>query len=504
MANLTRQELYDRIKESSKDEVILAEMKRLGFWEEDKPKIPENLLQEEAQLQQALNQLLEKQRLFDKKDELLKGIHKERMRLSKERQEVTKEEREKLRQEKAEKWDETQENDIIFLGEDVSKALHHKEIDKERLESYQLPIIETVIELAELLEISVSQLRFLTFHRTTNQISHYKRFYIKKKTGGTRMISSPMPQLKRVQYWVFENILNKIPVHEAAHGFVEERSITTNAALHVGAEVVINQDLKNFFPSITFERVRGLFRSFGYSGQLATIFALICTEPEIDEVELDGEVYYVAKSARYLPQGAPTSPMITNILCKRLDNRLTGMAEKNGYVYSRYADDITLSTQQEDGVEKIPQILWQSRKIIEDESFQLHPDKLHIMRTGSRKEVTGIVVNEKINVGRKKLNQFRALLHQIEKDGVEGKSWNSNPNVLPAIKGYANFVNMVNPQKGEKLLEQVKNIWEKENYQQVHIIPKKQEPIAKIEEQNTSDLSKNDAPKEEKSWWKLW
>lgn len=503
MANLTRQELYDRIKESSKDEVILEEMKRLGFWEADKPKIPENLLQEEKQLQQALNQLLQKQRLFDQKDEVLKGIHKERMRLSKERQKVTKEEREQLREEKAQKWEETQENDIVYLGDDVSKALHHRELDIERLESYQVPIIETVSQLVEMMELTVSQLRFLTFHRTTNQISHYKRFYIKKKSGGTRMISSPMPQLKKVQYWVFENILNKIPVHEAAHGFVEDRSIKTNAELHVGAEVVINQDLKNFFPSITFERVRGLFRSFGYSGQLATIFALICTEPEVDEVELDGEVYFVAKSSRYLPQGAPTSPVITNILCKRLDNRLTGMAEKNDYVYSRYADDITLSTQKEEGLAKIPQILWQSKKIIEDESFQLHPDKLHVMRTGSRKEVTGIVVNEKINVGRKKLNQFRALLHQIEKDGPEGKSWNSNPNVLPAIKGYANFVNMVNPQKGAKLLEQVKNIWEKEDYKAVHIIPKKEVKEEKSSN-NIATNSSEEAPKEEKSWWKLW
>lgn len=503
MANLTRQELYDRIKESSKDEVILEEMKRLGFWEADKPKIPENLLQEEKQLQQALNQLLQKQRLFDQKDEVLKGIHKERMRLSKERQKVTKEEHEQLREQKAQKWEETQENDIVYLGDDVSKALHHRELDLERLESYQLPIIETVAQLVEMMELTVSQLRFLTFHRTTNQISHYKRFYIKKKSGGTRMISSPMPQLKKVQYWVFENILNKIPVHEAAHGFVENRSIKTNAELHVGAEVVINQDLKNFFPSITFERVRGLFRSFGYSGQLATIFALICTEPEVDEVELDGEVYFVAKSSRYLPQGAPTSPVITNILCKRLDNRLTGMAEKNDYVYSRYADDITLSTQKEEGLTKIPQILWQSKKIIEDESFQLHPDKLHVMRTGSRKEVTGIVVNEKINVGRKKLNQFRALLHQVEKDGPEGKSWNSNPNVLPAIKGYANFVNMVNPQKGAKLLEQVKNIWEKEDYKAVHIIPKKEVKEEKSSNNITTNSSE-ETPKEEKSWWKLW
>ncbi len=510
MTNLTRQELYDRIKESSKDKVILEEMKKLGFWDEDQPNIPEELINEEAELQQELNKLLKKQHLFNQKDELLKQIHQERMKVSKERQKVTKEERQRLRQEKEERWKEMQENDIIFLGEEVSKALHHREFDFERLENYKLPIIENVRQLADLLDISLSQLRFLTFHRTANQVSHYKRFYIKKKTGGTRKISSPMPHLKKLQYWVLENILQIIPIHDAAHGFVENRSIKTNAELHLNAKVVINQDLKNFFPSITFERVRGLFRSFGYSGQLATIFALICTEPDVDEVELDGEVYFVAKSARYLPQGAPTSPVITNILCKRLDNRLMGMASKNQFVYSRYADDITLSTSNEESMKKIPQILWQSKKIIEDESFELHPDKLHVMRDGSRKEVTGVVVNEKINVGRRKLNQFRALLHNIEKDGPEGKSWNGNTNVLPSIKGYADFVNMINPQKGEKLLSQVQKIWEKENFKPEHKIPKRKDVHSSsitLKNTNETQSSTTNKPSEEvkdRKWWKLW
>ncbi|MCP4521892.1 MAG: RNA-directed DNA polymerase [Cytophagales bacterium] len=512
MANLTRQELYDRIKESSKDKVILEEMKRLGFWSEGKPSLSEDLINEETELRKELDQLLKKQRLFEQKDELLANIHQERMKISKERQKVTKEERQKLKEEKAKRWKEMQENDIVFLGEDVSKALHHKELDLGRLENYGVPVINDVNHLVEMMEITLSKLRFLTFHRTTNQISHYKRYYIQKKSGGTRVISSPMPDLKKLQYWVLENILNQIPVHEAAHGFVRNRSIKTNAELHVGAELVINQDLKNFFPSITFERVRGLFRSFGYSGQLGTIFALICTEPEVDEVELDGETYYVAKSARYLPQGAPTSPLITNILCKRLDNRLKGMATKNKFTYSRYADDLTLSTNDKESMKKIPQILWQSKKIVEDESFELHPDKLHVMKNGSRKEVTGVVVNEKINVGRKKLNQFRALLHQIDKDGPEGKEWQGNTNVLNSIKGYADFVNMINPQKGEKLLTQVNGLWQKYDHEKVHVVPKNvekpiEEPVSvpTNEVKSTEDTQKTkESTSDKKSWWKLW
>lgn len=146
-----------------------------------------------------------------------------------------------------------------------------------------------------------------------------------------------MPKLKEAQRWILVNILNKLELHEAAHGFRRDRSIVSNAQPHVKQDVIINFDLKDFFPSISDRRVKGLFQSFGYWEAAATIFVLLCTELEVEAVELDGKTYYVARAR------SPASPTITNLLCRRLDRRLTAMAENLGFTYTRYADDLTLS-----------------------------------------------------------------------------------------------------------------------------------------------------------------
>src|SRR5262249_12338200 len=145
------------------------------------------------------------------------------------------------------------------------------------------------------------------------------RFKIPKKTGGERLISAPMPRLKKAQYWILDNILRRVEVSDSAHGFLTGRSIVSNARPHVGADLIINLDLKDFFPTVSYKRVKGLFKSLGYSESAASVLGLICTEPDVEEVELDGKRYFVALTDRHLPQGAPTSPSITNILCRRLD-----------------------------------------------------------------------------------------------------------------------------------------------------------------------------------------
>ena len=143
---------------------------------------------------------------------------------------------------------------------------------------------------------------------------HYHRYEIAKKTGGVRCISAPKPALAAAQRWVLDQILRRLEPEPQAHGFVPGRSIVTNAAPHAGKAVVCNLDLKDFFPSITFRRVKGLFRKLGYGEHVATLLALLCTEPPRVPVELDGKTYHVALGARVLPQGACTSPAITNAL----------------------------------------------------------------------------------------------------------------------------------------------------------------------------------------------
>jgi retron-type reverse transcriptase len=259
---------------------------------------------------------------------------------------------------------------------------------------------------------------------------------------------------------VLRNILEKVAVHDAAHGFRRGRSIVSNAAPHAGAEVVVNLDLKDFFPTITFRRIRGVFRKLGYAEQVATILALLCSEPHTDTVQLDGRTYHVARGERFLPQGAPTSPAITNLLCRRLDARLFRVAEQLGFRYTRYADDLTFSASGESAA-NVGRILRRVRWVVEQEDLHVHPDKTRVWRRGRRQEVTGLVVNQRVNVSRKLLRRFRATLFQIERDGPEGKRWGNSSNVLNSLHGFANFVAMVDPARGIPLRERVRALLRK-------------------------------------------
>jgi len=176
--------------------------------------------------------------------------------------------------------------------------------------------------------ITINELRFLAYQRDVSTVSHYQRFAIPKKSGGERIISAPMPRLKRAQYWLLANILEKVPVTESAQGFVKQRNILTNALPHVGTKVVVNLDLENFFPSVGYPRVKGIFRKIGYSEEVATLCARLTTEAPVSAFELDGTRYFVRTGEAALPQGAPTSPALSNILCRRLDKRLRGAAAK--------------------------------------------------------------------------------------------------------------------------------------------------------------------------------
>jgi RNA-directed DNA polymerase len=458
----TRQELYDRIRSSSKEEFILEEMIRLGFWPAagETPHDPADEIRRKGEIQRELAELRAENRLLHNEAELKKRLVAERMAEAKRKRQETKERRERERQERAAAWALQQQQDIVFLGEGVSEGLNQKESDQERLQRHHLPILSTAEQIATAMGISVGQLRFLAFSRRVATLSHYVRFKIPKKTGGHRLISAPMPRLKQAQHWILDHILDQLELHPAAHGFRRGRSIVSNAQPHVGSEVVINLDLQNFFPSISYPRVKGLFRSLGYSEATATILGLICTEPDVEAVELDGKTYFIALSDRHLPQGAPTSPAITNLLCRRLDRRLTDMASDLGFIYTRYADDLTFSTSG-NGLRQVCNVLKRTHAIVTHEGFTVHPQKTRVLRKSRQQEVTGIVVNEKLNVDRETLKRFRATLYHIEKDGLAGKHWGDTPDLLSAIEGFAHFVAMVNAEKGNLFLAQIQRIKKK-------------------------------------------
>lgn len=440
----TRQELYDRIRESSKDEVILEEMIRLGFWprQEGSPHNPADEIRRRGEIHRRLRELRQRSSQLHNLAALEREARKRRLAESRRRRAENKERRLRERAERAEAWKVEKTRDIKYLGADVSAGLGATEGDGERLRASGLPALHTAADIAKAMGISVGAVRFLAFARTTSRTSHYRRFKLKKRTGGERLISAPMPRLRTAQRWILDHVLDQVAPHPAAHGFRKGRSIVSNAAAHVGAEVVVNLDLQDFFPTVSYRRVKGLFRHLGYSEAAAIIFALICTEPDVVETELDGATYYVALGERRLPQGAPTSPAVTNLLCRRLDRRLAGASQKLGFTYTRYADDLSFSGSGP-ARDNVGRLLRQVGWIVAREGFVVHPDKTRVFRRARRQEVTGLVVNERPNVARATRKRFRATLFHIEKDGPAGKHWNGNPDVISAIVGFANYLAMV-------------------------------------------------------------
>jgi retron-type reverse transcriptase len=474
----TRQELYDRIATSSRDEVILEDMVRLGFWPgHSVPGDPADELRREADLRRELAEVRAELAKTTNLARVRRELLQERLAASRRARQETKQRRLAEARARAEAWAAKKRADIVYLGEGVSGGLTGgAPADLAKLAALGLPAFERAPALADALGLTVGQLRALAFHRRVSTSRSYVRFTIPKKTGGTRLISAPMPRLKAAQRWVLERLLAPLAPHEAAHGFRAGRSIVTNAAPHVGADVVVNVDLKDFFPTVTYRRVKGLFRSHGHAETIATLLALLCTEPDVEEVELDGRRYFVALGDRRLPQGAPTSPAITNLLCRRLDRRLEAAAAKFGFVYTRYADDLTLSAKAPapGATAKMLNVL---RAVVAAEGFAPHPDKTRVLRRGRRQEVTGLTVNRAVAVERAELRRFRALLHRLDADGPGGLRWGESHDVFAAALGYANYVAMVQPEKGAALRARVRELMAKHG----HALPPRAAPAPAAE-----------------------
>ncbi|GAB6841019.1 retron-type reverse transcriptase [Methylorubrum rhodinum] len=461
--SLTRQQLYDRIRESSKDEVILEEMIRLGFWPDgaDRPNVPADLIRRRGEISRELADLHRREALWRDPEAALKEMHRRRKKAALERRRETKLRNARTRHERALAWHARRNEDVLHLGEGVSAGLLAPD-ETGREPGPGLPRLANPKALAQAMGIPMGELRFLAYDRALATVSHYRRFTIPKKTGGTRLISAPMPRLKRAQYWVLDALLAHAPVHESAHGFVPGRSIVTNASAHVGRDVVVNLDLKDFFPTLDYRRVKGKFRGLGYAEPVATVLALLCTEPDTDDIEIDGQRLHAARGPRRLPQGAPTSPALTNLICIRLDRRLTGLARNLGFTYTRYADDLTFSASGT-AAEKVGPLLKYVGEIVAAEGFTVHPDKTRVMRRGRHQEVTGLTVNERVAVPRETLRRFRALLHALDRNGPAGRSWGRSADhaVLRAALGFAHFVRMVTPEAGAPLVAQTRRLAER-------------------------------------------
>ena len=366
-------------------------------------------------------------------------------------------------------WQAYKAQHIVYLGRHIYWS-DDTSIDKwdikdasNRLIENKLPFINKHTQLADAVNLSVPQLKALCYQRDVATNIPYTHFTINKRNGTPRQIWSPIPRLKFVQRWILENILNNLTTHGAAHGFVRGKSIVTNAAVHSNSALLIKLDVKDFFPSVHWRRVKGVFRHAGYPEQMATLLALLCTESPRQMVQQNGKTYYVALSDRALPQGAPTSPALTNIVCLNLDRRLTGLADKMGLRYSRYADDLTFSlpanststenaTQPSDHNQLIGQLLGSVHKILREEGFILNGDKTRIIRMGNQHTVTGMVVNGEgvPRVPRKIKRMLRAALHNLDL----GQSLR-NGETIDTLSGYAAWIASAEPELGQRYLAQI-------------------------------------------------
>jgi RNA-directed DNA polymerase len=461
-----------RMREVGRAAFIREEMERLGFWSPESEKADPAVAEALAELRVRNRELRELRAELARLDArmgevrdlpmLLAEVRRKRIERVRAAREVRRKQRAETTAAHRLQDQERRRETLPFLGRGVSGGLRYEGGDPARVASLSLPPLTTAAEVATAIGITTPELAWLTYHRGAATVDHYHRFTIPKRTGGTRVISSPKRRLRVAQTWLLKAVLEPLPVHAAAAAFRPGRSIVQNAAVHTGKAVVIRIDLQDFFPSITFPRVKGLFESFGYNEGVATLLALLATEPPRVAASLspDGPSppgapaqrptrFFVAIGARRLPQGASTSPAITNILCRKLDARLSGAAQTYGFVYSRYADDLVFSSA--DAAASVGELLSLVRPIIAAEGFAIHEAKTRVMRPHQRQAVTGLVVNRAPHVSRDDLRRFRAFLHHCETEGLPTMSERLGKNAQAYAAGYVAFLHMVAPEHAERI-----------------------------------------------------
>lgn len=301
----------------------------------------------------------------------------------------------------------------------------------------------------------------LLYYCNPNHVFHrYHQFQIKKKSGGFRQITAPRNQSFMMLLQSLNEVLKAIytPSNHAM-GFTEKRSVVTNAAVHKNQNYIFNIDLKDFFPSIEQGRVmkRLTLAPFNFSPQIALLISGLCSMRVKREHPIETKQHDLDKQFMYvLPQGAPTSPIITNMICDTLDRRLAGLAKRFGTRYTRYADDITFSSMHNiysGSGEFIKELI----RIINTQGFAINDAKTRLQKRGSRQEVTDLIVSDKLNVTKKYVREIRSLLYIWDKYGYseamsnfypkykaeKGHIKKGNPDLINVLDGKLMYLKMV-------------------------------------------------------------
>ena len=330
--------------------------------------------------------------------------------------------------------------------------------DSQALAVYGLPELRTPDDLARWLEIPLGKVAWLTGRFFENerpqseQEAHYHFHWVKKKTAGYRLIEAPKVLLKAAQTQILRGILDLVPAHPAAHGFVKHRSIRSNAAPHVGSAWVLKLDLTNFYPSVPFSRVVAIFRALGYCREVAIWLGRLTTSAIPSNLNApDGLANTVwPYRSRHLPQGAPTSPALANLSAFSLDVRLNGLAAKYGARYTRYADDLTLSGPGK-SIPALKEIIPFAEMIVSYERFSTNKSKRRVLRRHQQQTVTGIVVNEKLTLSRAEFDQLKAILTNCIRHGGASQNRAGHADFSSHLRGRIGHFLSVNRERGEKL-----------------------------------------------------
>ncbi len=335
--------------------------------------------------------------------------------------------------------------------------------------NWPVPQIESVGALADWLQITPTELQWfadikgLGGKKSSSKLRHYHYRVLAKQSGNIRLIEAPKPHLKEIQRRILNEICEKIPAHPSVHGFIKTRSIRTFAAPHANKRVVLRMDLRDFFPSFLRARIQAMFRTMGYPESVADLLGGLCTTITPRDIWTRGafgedplhlwESRWQTQAIYFqphLPQGAPTSPALANLCAYRLDCRLAGLAEAAGATYTRYADDLAFSGD-EDFEKCVGRFSAHVAAIADEEGFKVHHRKTRIMRHGVCQHLAGIVVNQHLNVRRTAFDRLKAVLTNCVRLGPAAQNRDAIPDFRLHLAGRVGFVEMINPAKGSRL-----------------------------------------------------
>ncbi|ODU03934.1 MAG: reverse transcriptase [Pseudonocardia sp. SCN 72-86] len=291
------------------------------------------------------------------------------------------------------------------------------------------------------------------FADTRGWLNDDARAHYRRRWHDRRLIESPKPRLAELQRRVVRRVLAHIPVHDAAHGFVAGRSPLTLARLHAGREMVLRLDVEGFFTRIGPGRIAGLLARAGYPVAVARLLAgllVTSTPPRVLRAAPTGVAVELLR-APHLPQGAPSSPAVANVLAHGLDRRLTALAAAVGARYGRYADDLVFSGSEDGGELPVQGLLSRARAVAADEGFAVRASKTRVMPAHHRQRVVGLVVNEAPAVSRRDYDALRALLHNCARTGPAAQNREGHPDFRAHLLGRIGWGATGSPARAQRL-----------------------------------------------------